>query len=127
MLPEMRRADSSSTPMRRGNGLDLEVDGAHGAVAGAVGVELRESLAGFERGHHGSGHVVGCRGPEIERGGRIAVHVDAAGEVIAGFGGALVVLQQGLEEDDEDGLGRERRLVEDLDVELAGSSACLSR
>ena len=42
-----------------------------------------------------------------------------SGQVIAGFGGALVVLQQRLEEDDEHRLRCERRLVEDLDVELA--------
>ena len=60
--------------------------------------------------------------PEIERRGRIAFDVDAAGDVIAGFEAALVVLEQRVVERYENGLRGERRQVEDFDVQLAVSA-----
>ena len=59
----------------------------------------------------------GC--PEIERRWRIAFDVDAAGDVVAGFGRALVVFEKCLVERDQHGLRRERRQINDFDIQLS--------
>ena len=105
-----------------GNGLDVEVDGAERSLACAVGVETLEAGAGEQGEHQRGGLCVAGRGPLVERRGGIAVEVDGAGEVIAGFGGALIGFEQGVVEGDQQGLGGERGQVENLHVQLAAGA-----
>ena len=93
---EVRLCERDQNPA--GNGLNVEIDLADGALARAVRVEARELLAGEKNGLHRSGRSGGRRCPEVERHGRVAGEIDAAGEVIAERFAARVGFSEGLEQ-----------------------------
>ena len=84
----------------------------------AVRVKPRELLSGQQRDLHGRGHRLPGRRPQVQRRRRVALQVDAAGQVVAGLGRAVVRLQQRFIQRHQHGLRSQRGQVQNLHVQL---------